>query len=320
MVVEGIEFTCEDLEMITAVWKYNGRVCHPSESSRTYLKYVGEKLDRLNEYFPGVTYANNDRLIQKFQLASDNKKIVKLCSPGVLSVIDSMGRTTGEVGGQTKEEIPGSIYDPDSEAAMVLFSNEALRYRVVGTSGGAYELSVESTENGTSTLFQANDIPTAPGAVHEYQVDWNALSAGQQGVVLKVDAEGDGSFEQTIVTGPMLERPQISVNGLVSISSTRPAYDRRTGQFSVNVTITNKSSTVIGSPVWLVIDSVSSLWVMPVNTSGTTADGKPYFDLSGLLGDGKLDPAESVSLRVNFGNPSRLSFTFKSSVRGVVSP
>ena len=100
----------------------------------------------------------------------------------------------------------------------------------------------------------------------------------------------------------------------------RAALDAKTGQFSVNVTVKNKSSRAIGAPVWLVIDSVSSLWVMPVNTSGTTADGKPYFDLSGLLGDGKLDPGEAISQRVNFGNPGRLSFTFKSSVRGVILP
>ena len=68
------------------------------------------------------------------------------------------------------------------------------------------------------------------------------------------------------------------------------------------------------------IDSVSSLGVIPVNTSGTTTDGKPYIDLSGLLGDGKLDPGEAVSQRVYFSNSGRVSFTFKPSVRAVIPP
>jgi len=120
-------------------------------------------------------------------------------------------------------------------------------------------------------------------------------------------------------SGLQIVTPQ-PVGDLVSVTMGRAALDAKTGQFSVNVTVKNKSSRAIGAPVWLVIDSVSSLWVMPVNTSGTTADGKPYFDLSGLLGDGKLDPGEAISQRVNFGNPGRLSFTFKSSVRGVILP
>ena len=111
-----------------------------------------------------------------------------------------------------------------------------------------------------------------------------------------------------------------SIDGLVGVTVGRAALDAKTGQFSVNVTVKNKSSIVIARPVWLVIDSVSNFWVTPVHTSGTTLDGKPYIDLSGLLGDGKLDPGETVTQRLSFSNPSRVSFTFKSSVRGVVSP
>jgi len=199
ILVQGIEFTCEDLEMISAVWKYNGRICYPSESSRVYLSHVGDKLDSLDEYFPGVTYANNDGLIQKFQLAGDNRKIVKLCSPAVLSVIDPIGRITGEVGDQPKEEIPWSVYDPDSEAVMVLFSNEPLRYRVIGTGGGLYGLSAELTENGASTLFHANDILTSLDTIHEYVMDWDVLSAGGEGVTIYIDTNGDGNFERTVV-------------------------------------------------------------------------------------------------------------------------
>ena len=111
-----------------------------------------------------------------------------------------------------------------------------------------------------------------------------------------------------------------SIGDWVSVTVGRAALDAKTGQFSVNVTVKNTSNTVIGGPVWLVIESISSPAVTTAQTSGTTTDGKPYIDLSGVLGDGKLDPGEAVSQRVYFNNPKRVSFTFKSSVRGVVSP
>jgi hypothetical protein len=50
------------------------------------------------------------------------------------------------------------------------------------------------------TIFKANDIPTAPGAVHQYTIDWDSLSHGQEGVFLKVDANGDGIFEKTVIS------------------------------------------------------------------------------------------------------------------------
>jgi hypothetical protein len=174
---------------------------------------------------------------------------------------------------------------------------------------------------GTERLngFASMDVPTAPGVVHRYTVDWAALANGQNGVVLEVDTNGDGTIEQTITAGSMLRWPVV-VDQYMQTTVGRAALDAKTEQFSVNVTVKNKSSTAIAGPVWLVIDSISSLWVMPANTSGTTVDGKPYIDLSGLLGDGKLDPGETISQRVCFSNPGRVSFTFKPSVRAVISP
>jgi hypothetical protein len=108
------------------------------------------------------------------------------------------------------------------------------------------------------------------------------------------------------------------VNELVRISTGLVSYDRRTGQYSTLITIKNTSTTEIGQPVWLVIESISNPAVTLAGADGTTADGKPYFDLSSLLGDGKLNPNESISKRIYFNNPNRLKFTFTRSVRGVV--
>jgi hypothetical protein len=122
--------------------------------------------------------------------------------------------------------------------------------------------------------------------------------------------------------GPVfITRPTpILINDLVGISSGLVSYDRRTGQFSANVTVKNTSATVVNSPVWLVIESISNPAVTLAGADGTTADGKPYIDLSGLLGDGKLAPGESISKRIYFNNPNRVQFTFKPSVRGIILP
>jgi hypothetical protein len=72
--------------------------------------------------------------------------------------------------------------------------------------------------------------------------------------------------------------------------------------------------------VWFVIETISSPAVTLAGSDGTTVDGKPYMDLSGLLGNGQLDAGETISKRIYFNNPNRVQFTFKPSVRGIILP
>jgi len=134
--------------------------------------------------------------------------------------------------------------------------------------------------------------------------------------------EVNGQSETEYGTGKMSisceETVQQLVDHLVSVSTDRVSYDRRTQEISVDVTVVNISSTAIGNPVWLVIESIGGTNVTLSGSSGTTGDGKPYIDLSGLLGDGQLDPGESVSVRVYFDNPGRSTFSFTPGVRGVI--
>ena len=119
---------------------------------------------------------------------------------------------------------------------------------------------------------------------------------------------------QTAWTPPIPLEP---VDDLVDTSVGGTRYNRRTGQFSCNVTVTNISETVINSPVWLVVVSISPDSIPVMNPDGFTGEGKPYFDLTDLLGDGALSPGESVVKRIYFDNPNRLRFTFESSVYGL---
>jgi parallel beta-helix repeat protein len=241
----------------------------------------------------------------------------RLCSPGELSVYDSHGRVTGLVKGQIKEEIPGSAYfDGNFIIASPL---DDYSYKIVGTDKATYDFVVLSVGTEQLNAFGATDISTAPSVIHEYTVDWAALAKGQEGVTLDIDADGDGAFEQSITAGVMLRVP-VSVVAYVEITVGRVAYDRRAGEFSVNVTVTNTSDTVIDSPVWLVIESISNTSVTLADSDGMTTDGKEYIDLSYFLGNEWLDPCESVSTRVYFNNPQRKQFTFGAGVRGMILP
>ncbi len=143
------------------------------------------------------------------------------------------------------------------------------------------------------------------------------LPIGEHFIELIVnDGTQDSEPDEVIVEvfGP------VPVDDLVNISLGRVRYDRRTRQFSANVTVTNTSGMLIVSPVWLTIESISNSAVTLANSDGTTVDGKEYIDLSGLLGDGQLDPGESIATRIYFNNPTRARFTCETSVRGMISP
>jgi hypothetical protein len=149
------------------------------------------------------------------------------------------------------------------------------------------------------------------------EVTWPDEFSGD--IVLRVtDNDGLSSVDTaSVIIG--ITKPEV-VDDLVELYIGQTRYDRRTGQFSCDVTVTNTSEIIIGTPVWLVIESISDPSVTVANADGTTADGKPYIGLSSLLGDDQLDPGESVVTQAYFNNPSRARFTFEPSVRGVILP
>ncbi|MFH1883847.1 MAG: leucine-rich repeat domain-containing protein, partial [Planctomycetota bacterium] len=236
-------------------------------------------------------------------------------SPGELRVYDSEGRLTGVVNGTVVSEIPGS--ECFNNTIVIHFPRGLYQYQVAGTFEGVYGLTVTAVTRQEDITFVAIEIPTSTNVIHQYTIDWDSLSQGQEGVTLQIDGDGDGEFEQSIITGPTLEAP-VSVDEYTETNLGRVGYDRRTRRFSVNATVTNTSDTAIGSPVWLVIESISNPGVTLANADGTTIDGKEYIDLSGLLGDGQLEPGESVTKRLYFNNPNRVRFTFEPSIRGVI--
>lgn len=121
-------------------------------------------------------------------------------SPGELRIHDSFGRVTGIINGIVTEDIPNSIYDVVHDTVIINPAIEAYWCEIVGSGEGMYGLTLFQEVDGDETSFVATDIPISNGVIHQYTVDWNALSQGQSGVTVQIDSDGDGIFERTITS------------------------------------------------------------------------------------------------------------------------
>jgi len=110
---------------------------------------------------------------------------------------DLSSRVTGSVDGESKEGIPYSDYFSDT--VTVVSPSDSYRYEVVGTEDGSYTLTVVRLVGNQSIAFHATGIPVSAGEVHQYVVDWNALSRGKNGVTIKIDSDGNGTFDKTVL-------------------------------------------------------------------------------------------------------------------------
>jgi hypothetical protein len=123
----------------------------------------------------------------------------ELCSPGELRIYDSQGRVTGLVNGKERNEIPHSAYY--GNIVVILSSSDSYKYQVVGLSAGSYNLTTTNVIGGKSTTFTATGISTSSKAIHQYTIDWDALSRGEKGTTIQIDSNGDGTFERSIASG-----------------------------------------------------------------------------------------------------------------------
>jgi hypothetical protein len=125
-------------------------------------------------------------------------------SLGELRVYDSEDRVTGSVNGNVKEEIPDSIYNEHNDIIAVSSPSDPCRYEVIGTGRGTYGLDIAYIEGSQGIDFTATDVPVALGTVHDYVIDWDALSLGEEGVLVQVDSDGDGTIDYTLTAGSVL--------------------------------------------------------------------------------------------------------------------
>lgn len=99
----------------------------------------------------------------------------------------------------------------------------------------------------------------------------------------------------------------IPLDDSIEVQYGRVGYNRRSGEFSCNVTTENISSESISATIYLVIESISAAGVTVSNAEGMTDDGKAYFI---LLEAGDLSPGQSIAKKIKFFNPERRRFNF----------
>ena len=148
--------------------------------------------------------------------------IIDLDSPGELRAYyeDEEGEKmiTGMVDGEIVEDIPNSIYVPESETVYIFGDTReeitnGLKTQVVGVYEATYDLSISLSENDEEKVkFMADDILTNNQTTHQFSVDWEALEQGENGVTMAFDENEDGVFEKFIVSDESLSSPKAKLN------------------------------------------------------------------------------------------------------------
>ncbi len=107
----------------------------------------------------------------------------------------------------------------------------------------------------------------------------------------------------------------VDVTSSVQRISSRLMFDRSTNTSYLDLSLKNISQGQIQTPVQVIIKNISDSRVTVDKSDGITTDGNPYFSYSQAIpGDVLLPGVQSLSRRIIFKNPNRLTFTYQSSV------
>jgi len=172
--------------------------------------------DEVNE--EGIEYPHGYRVIDvyenyikvhKYTKTSTTipKDIIVSLGPVFINVYDSEGRHTGH--DDNLFEIPNSyytgFYSDTIEQAIILYDTTLnYNYQVKAARQGYYSLNISSIAGIDTTIFMANQIPITQKGIHEFNINWKSLKIGEKGVTLKIDSDGDGQPEKTLIVGDTL--------------------------------------------------------------------------------------------------------------------
>jgi len=120
-------------------------------------------------------------------------------SPVELRVIDSLGRRVGSFEGQIFNEIPNSYYYEDFLIIFFLEEEVSISFELEGFSIGTYNLTIFNSIIDILN-FTAFNIPIIVESIHQYNIDWDILSQGEEGVTVDVDSDGDGTIDHSFTS------------------------------------------------------------------------------------------------------------------------
>jgi len=156
------------------------------------------------------------------------------------------------------------------------------------------------------------DVTTGPdGNASFVFVPAGRIGLGQAVTATATDASGNTSeFSRATSVAPAVA----DVSARVRVDRGGFSFNRRTGRFLQQVTITNTSAAPIIGPISLVLDDLSTNATL-LNRTGTTRrvgrTGSPYIDVPG---DGSLGVGQSVTILLEFDNPSLRSISYSTRV------
>jgi TolB protein len=220
-----------------------------------------------------------------------------IASPGELRVIDSQSRITGLVNGEVKIDIPNSAYF-DHYFALINPS-DSYKFTITGTEDGTYGLDLSNTFDGNKVSFTATNLPISRDAIHQFTIDWNALSPGNDAVTLQIDANGDGTFEKTVTADKELTRDEYNLQTATNVKILPRTINLASkGRFIAFVKLPNKYNVAgvdtksifcEGAPAERVIKSKKFPHVMGVIFQKSKLKNVPIGDQSKLTIIGKLN-------------------------------
>ena len=130
-----------------------------------------------------------------------------LYSPVNPLFVDGSGRRVGldPTSGSEVNEIPGAVYSGAASEPQVIVIPDAGEgehsVSLSGTVAGVYSMEVE-LHTDAARVVKATRIPVTDGATHEYSMDWDVMAEGGPSVTIEKDTDGDGEFDETVVTTP----------------------------------------------------------------------------------------------------------------------
>jgi hypothetical protein len=146
--------------------------------------------------------------------------------------------------------------------------------------------------------------------------DGNGKVFGYSEAPIQIDQHVVADLEPNSLMAPAIVYPdgsRILPDGVIEIDAW--TYDSDQHRSKGTLKITNTTATAVHGPLRLIVESTTPDTITLVNPDGTD-DAKPYLDLTALLGDGRLDPGESVSRTIEFSNPNREYFDMSVKLTG----
>ena len=284
------------IKLAGALWRYNHGFYGTIEPKDKYLGSIAKALatdnsDKTIEIDFGdykntipnnrfLTVDERNELVDKFT----NYLAGEIKSPVELRLYDSSGRVTGLLNGEEKNEIPKSDY---FDGKFIIYSpSDSYMFEVAGKELGEYGLEISNTLNGGTIGFQGIELPINQGEVHQYVLDWATLQNNEKGVTLKVDYQGDGIFDQTLVAGkeliglPKIISPKLDAKYILNsqLQIQFSATDEVSGISTVTATLNGLS---IDNNQLVVLDKVgtNTFEVVAMNNAGNTATTKQDFNV-----------------------------------------